>query len=225
MSFGLFFVALNVGALVLTWFVWKKKIRLPHLVRLAYLFLYVLYLLSFILVEGYILHSSQSDTVKNHDSIDYVVILGAGLRGTEPSKTLEGRLVSAINYLNEHPDTPVIVSGGQGTEERISEAEAMRLYLVKHGIDRNRVILEDASTSTYENLKFTKALLEEKGVTDPSLLIVTSDYHLARSKMIARHFGLSCKGLAGDSPFFVKVNYYFREYVGMLDTSYQLWRD
>ncbi len=93
------------------------------------------------------------------NEIPYILILGAKLFGDKPSQSLQNRLDVALKYLNENPKTKAIVSGGQGEDEDIPEAHSMRNYLVAHGINANRILIEDRSTSTYENLKFSKRFI------------------------------------------------------------------
>ena len=106
-------------------------------------------------------------------------MLGAGVNGETPSLTLRTRIDAAAAYLEEHPDVPVVLSGGQGPGEAITEAECMRRALVRRGADESRLYPEERSTSTQENLRYSRAILEELGV-DPArrVAIVTSDFHL-----------------------------------------------
>ena len=96
--------------------------------------------------------------VKENEACDYLIILGAHVNGRVPSDSLERRIRKAEQYLKSHPMTKVIVSGGQGKGEDITEAEAMEIYLWEHGIEKERILKEAASTTTKENLRFSKAL-------------------------------------------------------------------
>nr|WP_285852191.1 YdcF family protein [Robertmurraya korlensis] len=177
---------------------------------------YILFLISFFIVEGLILREAYLKDKYNKEEIDFVIILGAGLRGEEPSKTLQGRLDAGLSFLLDNRDIPVIVSGGQGPGEAITEAEAMGTFLVENGVEKGRVYYESRSTDTNENLKFSSEMMTELGVEKPKILIITSDYHVFRSKLLAEEYGLTPFGLGGDSPFFVKLNYYIREYFGVV---------
>ncbi len=141
------------------------------------------------------------------ENIDYVIILGAGLKGDKPSKSLETRLHAGTDFLKKNKEIPVIVSGGQGPGETITEAEAMARYLKKHGISENRIYEENQSTSTYENLLYSKQLMAEIGEIDPTVLIITNDFHIARTKIIAKELELNSYYLSAESPGFVKINY------------------
>ena len=111
-------------------------------------------------------------------------MLGAGVNGETPSLTLRTRIDAAAAYLEEHPDVPVVLSGGQGPGEAITEAKCMRRALVRRGVDESRLYPEERSTSTQENLRYSRAILEELGVDlTQRVAIVTSDYHLCRASI------------------------------------------
>lgn len=117
---------------------------------------------------------------------EYVLVLGARiLDENTPCKVLENRLISAIIYLQKFENSKVIVSGGTGIDEPISEGYVMKKYLINHGIDKHRIFVEDLSTNTFENLKNTKQILKDVD----EILIITSKYHLFRSKILARRVG------------------------------------
>lgn len=125
-----------------------------------------------------------------------VVVLGANLWDHKPSPILMERLECAAAYLNEHPDTRVVVTGGMGDDEPVSEASCMAQALEARGVAAERILLEDAARNTYENLKFTKRLLEDRGLSTQGLLVVSSDAHLARTRLLARRVGLDIDTLA-----------------------------
>ncbi|WP_160140840.1 YdcF family protein [Bacillus sp. SLBN-3] len=179
---------------------------------------YLIFAVTFAGVQVYILKEAYNDTGNLSDDYDAVLILGAGLKGEEPSKTLLSRLVTGEEILKIREDLPVLVSGGQGPGESITEAMAMGRHLVAHGIDENRIIYEDASTNTYENMLYSRRILEDRGLKEGKVLIVTNDFHLARSKILARNVGLDPSGYAAPTPWFVRVNYYIREYFAMVKT-------
>ena len=119
--------------------------------------------------------------------LDYLIVLGARVNGAEPSLALKTRVEAAVEYLNENPDTLVIASGGQGEDEEISEAECMISLLREAGISEERIIREDQSTSTAENIRFSYALMQDETAT---VGIVTNGYHMFRAKLIARSHGI-----------------------------------
>lgn len=143
---------------------------------------YSLFLLSFIIIEGLMVYELQQSKNVDPEEVDYVIILGAGLQGDELSNTLKKRLQTGTEFLENHDDIPVVVSGGQGPGESISEAEAMGNYLIEEGISEDRIHYEKKSTTTYQNLNYTKQLLKGLGAQDPKVLIITSEYHLVRAR-------------------------------------------
>ena len=120
-------------------------------------------------------------------NLEYIIVLGAHVQGTRLTLALLERTRRALQYLEENPETKAVLSGGQGEGEDISEAQAMCNYLVEHGIDRERLILEGRSTSTTENLKFS---LEIIGL-DHSVGVVTNNFQVVRGTAIGKKCG--CK--------------------------------
>ena len=114
-----------------------------------------------------------------------MVILGCQVYPWGPSVLLQDRLDRALDYLEEDPEMTVIVSGGQGPDEHASEADVMRDYLVKQGIDPGRVLVEDQSHNTYQNLIFTAQLMQQEDI-DPEygVLMVSNGFHLTRARML-----------------------------------------
>lgn len=124
------------------------------------------------------------------DSADCVIVLGCQVLGETPTDMLCDRLDAALELLEENPEALCVVSGGQGNLEDISEAEAMRRYLNAHGIADERIITEDRSTTTDENIRFTAELLSEIGISD-NITIVTNEFHQYRADIFARRAGLT----------------------------------
>ncbi|KEK24064.1 YdcF family protein [Bacillus gaemokensis] len=151
------------------------------------------------------------EKLSNHSP--YVLILGAKLFGDKPSLSLQNRLDVALEYLYSHPEAKVIVSGGQGEDEDIPEAHSMRDYLMKRGIKENRILVEDHSTSTYENLKFSIDLYDVKHA-----VVVSNTYHLYRTKIIAKRLGMRMEALAAPTPVRSKKKAYIREYAAIVKT-------
>lgn len=146
----------------------------------------------------------------------YAIILGAKVNGEIPSLSLRYRLEAALDYAKKHPEVKFILSGGQGPDEDITEAEAMKRYLMENGIEEDRLILETASTSTYENIQFSKKLLPS---SVNSVTIVTSDYHLARAREIARQLDLESDAVSAKTPKVVEWKLTTRERLALLKTS------
>ena len=131
---------------------------------------------------------------------DYVIIHGAGLlHGDQLSKLLRDRVDKAIQGYRKDPTPPKLIpSGGKGGDETISEAEAMRRYLLQQGIPEADILMEDQSATTLENLRFSAALMEREGLSGP-VLIVTNGFHVYRALKMAKDVGLPAEGLAAES--------------------------
>lgn len=171
-------------------------------------------ILSFVVLETVIIVSAIP--TKNTDS-DYLVVLGAGLRGEIPSLTLLQRLDRSLEYVKNNPNVKIVVSGGQGSGESITEAEAMKRYLIKYGVNEENIIKEDKSTNTSENLKFTANILKELDKTENlKITIVTSDFHVFRSKFLAERIGFEADGYGVISKLILMPTYYVREYFAVV---------
>ena len=150
------------------------------------------------------------------DGVEYVVVLGARVdEGGNPSYSLLWRLEATLEYLHGHPDAFAVLSGGQGADEPMSEAACMHDWLVGHGIDEDRLIMEDQSTNTFENLRNSFAILERRtggDDLDGKVAVVSSSYHLFRAKLIAAGLGTDVLGVASfpGNPV-VTLNYFIRE--------------
>jgi len=134
------------------------------------------------------LASKQSDA-------PYVIVLGAAVYGQTPSLSLRHRADRGMAHLEQNPGAVAVLSGGQGEGEDISEAECMARYLRDKGVPARRILLEDRSTSTWENLSFSKAVIEDSGGTPGHVAIVSSAYHLYRAKRMAASLGMAADGL------------------------------
>nr|WP_265588816.1 YdcF family protein [Terrisporobacter petrolearius] len=140
-----------------------------------------------------------------------MIVLGAKVNKEGVSKTLKQRLDKAIEYYNENKHLNIIVSGGQGKDEVMSEAWAMKNYLVKNGVNKNNIILENKATTTLENIMFSKEIMEDLKLENKAL-IVTSDYHLFRGRFIASMLGIDNEGLCSTSSLSSRIYYMIREY-------------
>ena len=144
-----------------------------------------------------------------------VVVLGCRAYGSRPSIMLASRLDAANEYLTEHPDAICIVSGGQGPDESMPEAECMYLYLTEKGIAPERIYREDASTSTRENLLFSQEIIETEGL-NPEIAIVTNEYHEYRASMVGDALEMECSSIPASTPLWLFPTYYMRELYGIL---------
>lgn len=186
----------------------KKGIlsAIPRWVKIAISAIIIIGVIIFISMECLIISKMK---VKASDDVDYVIVLGAQVRGERVTKSLAKRLDAAYDYLLEHEDAKVICTGGQGRGENISEAFAEKRYLMDKGIEENRIIMEDKSTSTYENLKFSMDVIGNK---DAEIAIVTNNFHVYRATMLGKHIGFTnVQGIAASSDNRLLLNYMVRE--------------
>ena len=160
---------------------------------------------------GLIIAQGRDDEMPQN-APEFVVVLGAQINGDQPSLTLKKRLDRAYEYMTGHPQATVFVSGGQGPDETQTEASVMAAYLERRGIASSRIVREEQASDTRENLIFSAELAQARGVDTGSVLIITSDFHMARAKYIARTLGMTPYGLTSDTwPWILKVNYELRE--------------
>jgi len=174
----------------------------------------ILGLLAFGITECFIIRASFGDPEKH---CDYMVVLGAKVRVTGPSVSLWDRIYGAAEYMQEHPDVIAIVSGGQGTDEPMTEGQAMYDELVSMGFPPERIWIEDRATSTRENISFALDLVEEKtGIRPDTLGVVSSEYHLFRAGLFAESCGVEVVRIpARTSRVSQLINHLMREAAGV----------
>jgi uncharacterized SAM-binding protein YcdF (DUF218 family) len=173
-------------------------------------------LASFVVIEGFIIGSAVS---KHKDKSDYLVILGAGLRGEVPSTALYQRLYASLEYVKYNPKIKIIVSGGKGSGESITEAEAMKRFLINHGVEGDKIIKEEKSTSTLENLKFTTEVLKKMDKSENiEVTIVTNNFHMFRAKFLAKREGLSVYGYPAPLHPMLVPTCFAREYLAVINS-------
>jgi uncharacterized SAM-binding protein YcdF (DUF218 family) len=147
---------------------------------------------------------------------DALIVLGGGVRGERILLPLQLRLDAAIAYLGKNPDAVIVVSGGKGFGEAVSEAYAMKQYLVQHDIPEGQILEEDQSTSTSENFKFSKKMLNGKLAADYSVCYITNDFHIFRSMQLAQLAGLEPTHLHAQTPWYTIPNNYVREILALM---------
>lgn len=201
---------------------WAQQERRGWWCQLAFRAVLALVLVSLAIVEAVVIADGRQAPPETE--ADAVVVLGAGVNGREPSLSLRTRLDAALQYLEDNPDTPVVLTGGQGYGEEITEAQCMYDYLTARGVDGSRLILEEQASNTAENFAFSRELLVKQGV-DPSgdlVAVVTNDFHIARSKFIAARQGYGCAfGVPAKLPWaHLSANYYLREAFAMVKTFF-----
>lgn len=168
-------------------------------------------ILCFIVVEGFIFYGMMNASSAD---LEYIVVLGAKVKGESPSKSLVKRMETAGAYLQENPDTIAILSGGKGKGEIITEAEAMRRYFVEKGFPEERLRIEDKSRDTKENIDNSFSLIGDKSA---SVGIVTNNFHVFRSVSIGKKMGCkNLEGIAAPSDRILQVNYLVREFFAVV---------
>ena len=143
-----------------------------------------------------------------------VVILGSKVNGTVPSADLQQRIQTAEAYLKAHPEVKAVASGGKCQGEEISEAKAIQTALVASGISPDRIFLEERSSSTWENLQYTKEILEEEGLSQ-TVVLVTDEYHQFRAQQMARQQGLTAFGVCAPTPWYIFSACWARELLAL----------
>lgn len=213
-SFFLVWFALGGASLVCAYcahiHLWS---RLPFLARVLFSVFIIICLGVFLFVEGRILRSFHQTPDKG---LDCLIVLGAQVYESGPSVVLKYRLDTAASYLENNPDTFCIVSGGQGPNEPFPEAVGMKQYLLEKGIAEERILTEEASQNTKENMEFSRELLEN----DISVGIVTNDFHIYRAMGLARKADFA-KAQAVPAPSSVPYlpNNLLREFLGVMKDS------
>ncbi len=153
--------------------------------------------------------SATTDTVTYQE--DALIVLGAGIHGDRVSLPLAHRLDAAVKYHKMNPNALIIVSGGQGPQETITEAEAMRYYLTEHGVNPAVIVKEDRATSTLENFKFSKEILDERFLHNYQVAYTTNHFHLYRASRLAKNAGLSVTRMRAESNIYSLIPDYIRE--------------
>jgi len=198
-----------IGLALMIKFDWWSQF--PLLLRRGILGLAAIGILLFMVVEGCIF-AHYND--KGRDNLDYIIVLGAQMKQAGPSAVLKFRLDAAYEYLTANEGTVCVVSGGQGSNEPCTEAEGMYRYLVEKGISPERILMEDKSTDTSENIAYSVQLI---GGTDASVGIVTNNFHVFRGVMLARHAGFeNACGISARSNIYFQPNNLVREFFGVM---------
>ena len=210
-----YFIWLILAVVVMTFAILLKRgffiSHFPLWIRRTFVILLCMGMMIFGIVEGFII---SGFSMKGQPGADYVIVLGAQMKADGPSKALQYRLDEAIRYLNENPSSKVIVSGGQGSDEHISEAQGMYEYLVEKGIEKDRIIKEDKSVNTTQNLAFSAEYLDRER---DSVAVVTNNFHVFRAVKIAEKAGYqNVCGIAAKGEPFLQINNMMREFFGVM---------
>ena len=150
--------------------------------------------------------------------LDYIIVLGAGIKGEQVPPLLASRIDQGIEILKKNPKALVIMSGGQGKGEDIPEGEAMARYAINKGIDESKIIIEDKSTNTKENLLFSSKLMTKES---PRVGLVTTSYHVFRALILAKDLGIRCIGFGSVTKWYFTLNALIREFIGYLSMTWK----
>lgn len=184
---------------------------LPVWFKVLFLIIVLIIIGLFVFVEGKIIGGFHE---KPDNDLDYLVVLGAQIHESGPSVVLRYRLKEACEYLTENEDTLCIVTGGQGYNEPYPEAVGMKAWLVSHGIQENRILMETESENTKENMEFSQQYFDPE---HDRIGIVTNNFHVYRACALARKSGIhSVSGIAADSTKMYLPNNMLREFLGVV---------
>lgn len=150
--------------------------------------------------------------------LDYIIVLGAGIKGEQVPPLLASRIDQGIEILKKNPKALLIMSGGQGKGEDIPEGEAMARYAINKGIDESKIIIENKSTNTKENLLFSSKLMTKES---PRVGFVTTSYHVFRALILAKDLGIRCIGFGSVTKWYFTLNALIREFIGYLSMTWK----
>lgn len=193
-------------------------LRWPLIVFIL-LFTFLLVDLIFTLLFGaYLVYSWFSQKFPIKRKVDYIIVLGSGIRSEEVPPLLKSRLDKGIEYYRKNLESRFVVSGGQGADEPVSEAYAMGKYLRSQGIPENRIILEDQSRTTLENMKFSKEKIfaDWKNQEAPFIIFTTNNYHVLRGVLYAGKVGLKAEGVGAPTALYFLPTALIRELIALL---------
>ncbi|KEI03186.1 YdcF family protein [Clostridium botulinum] len=171
-------------------------------------------MVSFVIIESLIIYSGMSKKIIEKK---YIIVLGAAVHGDYMSLILKERMNKTLEYIYKYPNTKIIVSGGKGPGELITEAEAMKRYLIENGINGDQIIKEEKSRNTAENFKYSLEILKQREKKDnPSVCVVTTDFHMFRAKFLAKRTGIDVCAVPSKGYLSSAPNYYIREYFAVI---------
>lgn len=183
-----------------------RALTLPVAINAAFL---VLVAVGFGFCVGLLAYGTADSVTYDEDA---VIVLGCGIKGERIGASLEERLDTAVAYHKRNSTALIVVSGGRGKREDITEAEAMRRYLVSKGVPERLIIKEERSTSTAENFSYSKRLLDEHfRAEEYGVAYITNNYHIYRAGVAARSAGLSPTHLGAKTPWYLVIPSTFRE--------------
>jgi len=180
----------------------------------SFIFIYLLFLMAMYCVSA-ILNLIHIGKGKN---LDYIIVLGAGIKGKRVTPLLASRIDKGIELLKYNPSSKIILSGGMGPGEDIPEGVAMADYAKQNGVSEEKIIIENKSKNTYENLLFSSRLMDKE---NPKIALVTTSYHVFRALVFAKKLNIPCIGYGSKTKWYFTLNALIREYIGYLSISYR----
>lgn len=218
LSFDLVFLIGGITLLLTALFLHQRQSTFKELLPLwGYRSLLIFILLAcsiFGIVESRILYDAHR-IEEGHG--DVILVLGAGLvNGNQVSRSLAYRLEEAYQEHKKNPHTPIIVSGGQGFDETISEAQAMKQWLINHEVPETLIWMEDQSTTTSENFTLSMELMRAHGMDSNKVTLITNAFHMHRAKYLGKSYGLSLYGRPAKELTWAKPCFYTREFFAMM---------
>lgn len=206
-------IPIILGILLIAISLWFKK--LPEKLRKMLTALIIIGIGFFLVVTGIVITHGAKNTVDYTE--DCIIVLGSGIRGETVLPTMQNRLDACLDYYRRNDHAIIVVSGGQGPNESISEAEAMKRYLVSHGIPASQIIKEDKSHNTKQNFGYSKKILEQRfGGNDYTIVCITSHYHIFRAERIALKQGFDVHTLSANVDWHLLPFAYIREFLSIL---------
>lgn len=210
-------IGLVLMAVALKWAFVEGPVFKNRLLRMFVRVLLIACLAIFVLVEALIIADPVLHRAELADKVDYLMVLGCGIwPDGRPTLSLINRLDKAIEYYRDNPHVTLIVSGGQGADEPIPEAEAMAKYLIGAGVPESAIIKETRSTSTMENFRYSRALIGPNTGEPVKLVFVTSDFHVLRARILAKRNGFEAYAIPAPTPSIIVLNSYLREFFAFI---------
>ncbi len=212
---------LSMGlAVALTFYLFIAPFVVQSLSAISFfnmVFVYVGFFVSYAIIISMLYTTSSFVNLVNlfPGKLDYVVVLGAGLIGDKVTPLLASRIDKGIAIYQKQPSSRLIMSGGQGPDELIAEGQAMANYALEKGVPAKDILIENQSTNTEENLKYSYALMK----SGSRFALVTNYYHVFRALLLARKLKIKCIGYGAKTKFYFSLNAFIREFVGYVVMS------
>jgi len=208
-----YLIPLVIGSLLIAISLWFKK--LPEKLRKVLSTLIIIGICFFLVMTGIVIARGAKNTVDYTE--DCAIVLGSGIRGKTVLPTMRNRLDACLEYHQKNRQAIIIVSGGQGPNEAISEAEAMKRYLVSKGIPASQVVKEDRSHNTKQNFSYSKEILDQRfGDSHYTVVCITSHYHIFRAEKIALKQNINVHTYSANVDWHLLPFAYIREFLSIL---------